>query len=91
MAVTIPAPIIHRVYDRWMASSGSPWVTVLVGMLAGVVVGIVGAIAWAYAGLETESADAAIVMAPVGGLICGLIGAAAGYVIWALRSSKPGG
>ncbi|TCC60938.1 hypothetical protein E0H73_16875 [Kribbella pittospori] len=74
-----------------MSSSGSPWVTVLMGMLVGVLIGIVGAIAWADAGLETESADAAVVMAPVGGLICGLLGAATGYVIWALRSSKPGG
>jgi len=66
----------------------SPWVAPLIGATAGALLGIVGGIVWAYAGLETESADAAIVMAPVGGLLCGLAGLLIGLVIVALRWMK---
>lgn len=56
----------------------------LLRAVIGELLGIPGATLWAYLGLETESADAAIVMAPFGAV--GLVlGAPAGFIVWALR------
>jgi hypothetical protein len=68
-----------------MSPERSPWVSVLLGAVVGALLGIVGATLWAYLGLETESADAAVVMAPFGGAVGLVLGAAIGFIIWALR------